>query len=222
MNELLDARDCGNPHCAVVGTDNAPEVRLPMESGSKCLHQKVAAMFTWLDALILLAVAALGVVFVATVGVTPRGQFFVFWVLLVCAAVLIGVKHVLASMRCPLVAFASCLLGGILGGAPFWFLASSFVKRSPGAVTWRGLWGDGGRPLVHRSHVAVSDSRVPHRVSRGACNLRASNQRTPGRSTQENSRTWREGLRVRCVNRASGRPPFPGRNRVAGKKQGRD
>ena len=102
-----------------------------MESGSKRLPQKVAAMFTWSDGLILLAVAALGGVFVATGGVKPHGQYIVFWVLLVCAAVLIGVKHILASMRRPLLAFAWCLLGGILGGALCWFLAWSFVNTHP-------------------------------------------------------------------------------------------
>jgi biotin transporter BioY len=49
----------------------------------------------------------------------------------VCAGVLIGVKHILASMRRPLVAFAWCVLGGILGGALSWFLAWSFVPIHP-------------------------------------------------------------------------------------------
>ena len=88
-------------------------------------------MFTWSDGLILLAAAALGVVFLATGHVDPNGQFIVFWALLVCAAVLIGVKHILASMRRPLVAFAWCLLGGILGGALFLFLAWHYVTTHP-------------------------------------------------------------------------------------------
>jgi hypothetical protein len=102
-----------------------------MESGSKRFHQKVAAIFTWSDGLILLVAAALGVFFLATGQVTPNGQFIVFWALLVCAAVLIGIKHILASMRRPLVAFAWCVLGGVLGGALFWFLARSFVQAHP-------------------------------------------------------------------------------------------
>jgi hypothetical protein len=102
-----------------------------MESGSKRLHQKAGARFTWSDGLILLAAAALGVVLLATGRVAPNGQFIVFWALLVCAAVLIGVKHILASMRRPLVAFAWCLLGGILGGALSRFLAWSFVTTHP-------------------------------------------------------------------------------------------
>jgi hypothetical protein len=102
-----------------------------MESSSKRLHQKIAAMFTWSDGLILLAAAALGVFFLSTGRVTPDGQYIVFWVLLVCAAVLIGVKHILASMRRPLVAFAWCLLGGILAGALFLFLAWTFVTTHP-------------------------------------------------------------------------------------------
>jgi hypothetical protein len=102
-----------------------------MESGSKRLHQKVVAMFTWSDGLILLAVAALGVFFLSTGQVTPEGRHFVFWVLFVCAAVLIGVKHMLASMRRPVVAFAWCLLGGILGGALLLFLAWTFVTTHP-------------------------------------------------------------------------------------------
>jgi len=102
-----------------------------MESGSKRLHQKVAARFTWSDALILLAAAALGVFFVATGQATPNGQFIVFCVLFACAAVLIGVKHILASMRRPLLAFAWCLLGGILGGALFWFLAWHYFITHP-------------------------------------------------------------------------------------------
>jgi hypothetical protein len=102
-----------------------------MESGSKRLHQKIAAMFTWFDALILLAAAALGAFFLSTGKVTPGGQYIVFCALLVCAAVLIGVKHILASMRRPLVAFAWCSLGGILGGALLLFLAWHFVTTHP-------------------------------------------------------------------------------------------
>ncbi len=104
-----------------------------MESGSKRLHQKAGARFTWSDGLILLAAAAVGVFFLAIGGVTPNGQYSVFWALLVfvCAAVLVGIKHILTSMRRPLVAFAWCSLGGILGGALSWFLAWSFVTTHP-------------------------------------------------------------------------------------------
>ena len=103
-----------------------------MESGSKRLHQKAGARFTWSDGLILLAAAALGVVFLAVGRVTPNGQYIVFWALFVCALVLIGVKHILASMRRPLLAFACCLLGGILCGALFLALAWSYLCHSPG------------------------------------------------------------------------------------------
>ena len=102
-----------------------------MESGSKRPHQKVASWFTWSDGLILLGAATLGVVFLSTGRVTPDGQYIVFWALLVCAAVLIGVKHILASMRRPLVAFAWCLLGGILGGALFLFVGWHYVTTHP-------------------------------------------------------------------------------------------
>jgi fatty acid desaturase len=64
-----------------------------MESGSKRLHQKIAAMFTWFDLLILLAAGALGVFFLTTAQGDPNARYIIFWVLLACAAVLIGVKH---------------------------------------------------------------------------------------------------------------------------------
>jgi hypothetical protein len=102
-----------------------------MESGSKRAHQKSAARFTRTDGLILFAAAALGVFFLAIGAVTNNGQYGLCLVLFVCALVLIGVKHVLASMRRPLLAFAACLLGGILGGALFYFLAWSFVTAHP-------------------------------------------------------------------------------------------
>jgi biotin transporter BioY len=102
-----------------------------MEPGSERRRRNVAGRFTRSDGLILLAAAALGVVSLATGQVPPNGRYFVFWALFVSAAVLIGVKHILASMRHPLVAFAWCLLGGVLGGALFWFLAWSFVTNHP-------------------------------------------------------------------------------------------
>ena len=98
-----------------------------MEARAKRLHRKVAARFTWWDGLSLLAAAALGLAFLATGYVTPDGPYVVFWVLLACATALIGVRHILTSMRRPLADFAWCVLGGILGGAVFLFFAWRFV-----------------------------------------------------------------------------------------------
>jgi hypothetical protein len=114
-----------------VSKRDSPEVSLPMKSGPKRLHQKIAGMFTWFDLVILLAAGALGVFFFTTAQGDPNARYIVFWVLLACAAVLIGVKHILASMRRPLLTFAWCLLGGILSGALFWFRALSIVKTHP-------------------------------------------------------------------------------------------
>jgi hypothetical protein len=83
------------------------------------------------DAIILFVAAALGAVFLATGQVTANGQYIVFLALFVCALVLIGIKHALTSMRRPLVAFAWCMFGGILGGGLSWFLANAFVNAHP-------------------------------------------------------------------------------------------
>jgi hypothetical protein len=107
------------------------KVTLPMKSGSEQRQLKVAARFTLADGLILLAAVAPGLFVVAIGGVAPHGGYFVFLALFICAAVLIGIKHVLASMRHPLAAFAWCLLGGILGAALFWFLCNAYLDAHP-------------------------------------------------------------------------------------------
>ena len=102
-----------------------------MESGPKHFLHKVVAWLTWLDLLILVAAAASGVFVVAAQPVTPSGQSIVFLALFGCASVLIGVEHTLDSMRRPLVAFAFCLLGGVLGGALLLLLAMSYLASHP-------------------------------------------------------------------------------------------
>jgi hypothetical protein len=98
-----------------------------MGSGSEKLHRRDAAWFTRSDWLILLAAAALGLIFIATGPVAPNGRFFILSACLICAIVIIGVKHVLAPMQRPFVALAWCLLGGVLGGALFFYLARAYV-----------------------------------------------------------------------------------------------
>jgi hypothetical protein len=114
-----------------------------MESGSERLYQKAGARFRWSDGLILLAAAALAVVLLAVRRVAPNGQYIVFWALFVCALVLIGVKHILASMRRPHLAFACCLLGGILCGALFLALAWSYFITHPVKGQGDGAWAGG-------------------------------------------------------------------------------
>jgi hypothetical protein len=102
-----------------------------MGSGSKQLRRNDAAGFTRSDWRILLAAAALGIIFCAIEPVAANGRFFVVLVCLVGATVIIGLKHVFASLRQPLVALAWCLLGGVLDGALFFYLARTYVLSHP-------------------------------------------------------------------------------------------
>jgi hypothetical protein len=103
-----------------------------MEPGSQQRRRNVAGRFTRSDGIIVLAAAALALIFIATNPlVWPNGPIAVVQTMLGVAAVIIVVKHILASMRRPLVALAWCLLGGILGGALFFCAAWAFVIAHP-------------------------------------------------------------------------------------------
>jgi hypothetical protein len=108
------------------------EVKLPMAPGSERRRRNVAGRFTRSDGIIVLAAAALAVILIATnPPAMPSRPIAIVKTLLFVVAVIIGVKHVLASMRRPLVALAWCLLGGILGGALFFCAAWAFVTAHP-------------------------------------------------------------------------------------------
>ena len=103
-----------------------------MEPGSQRHRRNVAGRFTRSDGIIVLAAVALALIFIATNRlVWPNGPNAVVLTLLGVAAVIIGVKHVVASMPRPLVAFAWSLLGGLLGGALFFCAALAFALAHP-------------------------------------------------------------------------------------------
>ena len=103
-----------------------------MAPGSERRRRNFAGPFTWSDGIIVLAAAALAVILIATnPPAMPSRPIAIVKTLLFVVAVIIGVKHVLASMRRPLVALGWCLLGGILGGALFFCAAWAFVIAHP-------------------------------------------------------------------------------------------
>jgi hypothetical protein len=67
------------------------------------------------DGFILFAAAALAVIFIALGQATAPSNYVIAFAVFVCALVLIGIKHALASMRRPLLALVCCLLGRSFG-----------------------------------------------------------------------------------------------------------
>ena len=93
------------------------------------------------------------------------------WRCCVCAAVLIGVKHVLASMRHPLLTFGICLLGGILCGGLFLALAWAYFVTHPVKGQGDGAWAGGVLNLLGVMASPIAGFVVEFPVTIAICRL---------------------------------------------------